>query len=420
MSENVLSSGWRFSIPMPLQIVVDDVGWWSGSDDSEKGGPGRTGIARDHVLADYEALAALGRELGMRPQAAFVISEWDRENILRGIPTSTWMGEEWNNARWVGPWLDEAAEILRRNRDHIEMTVHGVGHEYWEDGGFTYSEFHLKGGFMRPKSEVIRHLEAFGEILEQNGLGPFPESFVPPSFIHSFGNGSEGIQEILKDFGIKFVSTTFHNLRRLGPAQNKRIAVECGVMLVDRGSVGIPWYEIESELRPVSGQPIYGVHWPNFLHTEPERNLEVVGRWVDGLLPYDHRLDTMLAPDTATCWTQFAHEALATMRPIEGGVEIDLARLRSMPESPIGHTFTVKVEAPRDVTWFVGGGTVASDPTPLEVPGGTGNDASTPKRGENLSEAHETAAEWDAVGGNHVIEIEAVGQRVVVRGRRGH
>jgi hypothetical protein len=78
-------------IPMPVQVVIDDVGWWSGEDGSKRQEPYRTGINRNHVPADYQAIANLGRTLGIRPQAAFILCEWDKENILRQLPTSTWM-----------------------------------------------------------------------------------------------------------------------------------------------------------------------------------------------------------------------------------------------------------------------------------------------------------------------------------------
>ncbi len=360
MADILVRDNWRFAIPMPLQIVIDDVGWWSGMNDSEAGGPYRSGIGRDHVPSDYEAIAVLGRKLGMRPQAAFVACEWDRENILQEIPTATWMGTEWDNSRWVGPWLDEAAEVLRENRNHVELVAHGVGHEYWEDGGFTRAEFHLKGGVMRDPQEVRRHLEAFGRILEQHDLGPFPESFVPPAFIHSFGNGEDGIQAILRDFGVRYVSTHIQTAKQFAPPQNQRLAVECGVLLVDRGNVGIPWYESDSEPRWVTGQPIYGIHWPNILHADPTRNLETVDRWVEALSPYGNLLDGMLAPDTGACWTQFAYQTLSEMEAGERGVEIDISSVRVLPSAPIGETFTVKAEAPESISWIMKGGSLVS------------------------------------------------------------
>ena len=115
------NDGITVMIPMPIQIVIDDVGWWSGEDGSGRQEPYRTGINRNHVPADYRAIADLGKKLGVRPQAATILCEWDRENILRNVPTSTWMREKWDNTKWVGPWLDEAAEIIRNNQKHYSF-----------------------------------------------------------------------------------------------------------------------------------------------------------------------------------------------------------------------------------------------------------------------------------------------------------
>ena len=40
-------------IPKPIQVVIDDVGWWSGKDGSKYQEPYRTGINRNHVLPDF-------------------------------------------------------------------------------------------------------------------------------------------------------------------------------------------------------------------------------------------------------------------------------------------------------------------------------------------------------------------------------
>lgn len=174
-------------LPMPLQVVIDDVGWWSGEDGSKRQEPYRTGINRNHVPADYQAIADLGRALGIRPQAAFILCEWDKENILRRVPTSTWLGDKWDNSRWVGSWLEEAAEIIRNNRNHFELTLHGIGHEYWEGGTFTRAEWTDSKGQMRPQEQVELHLDYYGKLMDQHALGSFPKSFVPAAFRHSFG-----------------------------------------------------------------------------------------------------------------------------------------------------------------------------------------------------------------------------------------
>ena len=155
------------SIPVPIQVVIDDVGWWSGKDGSLQQEPFRTGINRHHTLADYEAIIELGRTLGIRPQAAMVLCEWDRENILRELPESTWMGKKWDNSNWIGPWLDEAADLIQNNHDHFEFTVHGLGHEYWSSGKLARAEWSTEDGTMRPVNHVNKHLDYFEKIVEQ-------------------------------------------------------------------------------------------------------------------------------------------------------------------------------------------------------------------------------------------------------------
>ncbi len=81
----------RLSIPMPLLVTIDDTGWWLGQDGSAKGQPFRTGMPRVHGPGDYTALIALGRSLDMKIPAGFVLCEWDRTQLLREVPSATWM-----------------------------------------------------------------------------------------------------------------------------------------------------------------------------------------------------------------------------------------------------------------------------------------------------------------------------------------
>lgn len=80
------------TIPMPLFVIIEDVGWWSGTDGSARNQPFRTAMGRRHVPEDDEAIAALGRALGIRPLAARVRCEWDRENILAELLASSESG----------------------------------------------------------------------------------------------------------------------------------------------------------------------------------------------------------------------------------------------------------------------------------------------------------------------------------------
>ena len=333
------------AIPMPIQVVIDDVGWWSGADGHERGEPYRTGIARDHVPADYEAIAALGKALGMRPQAAMVLCEWDRENVLRQAPSCTWMGGEWDNRRWVGPWLEEAADVIRRNHAHIEVTLHGVGHEYWIDGRMERAEWHDPEGRMRPKDEVLRHLEMYARILEQHGLGPFPESFAPAAFLHRFGDNEGGLAAILRDGGIRNISTPFSTMYRSRPPEHGCFGIDAGLITVDRGHDLCRWHEIAPAPQGTLAGPVCGMHWPNLLHPDPQRNHEVVDRWVALLRPCGGRCDSMLAPDTRTFCTQLAYHRCAGLEVTENVIHLQLAAMDGIPAPYRDGPFAVRIQA---------------------------------------------------------------------------
>lgn len=310
-------------IPMPLQIVIDDVGWWCGRNDgasADSTGPFRTGMGRDHVPEDYQALVSLGKALGMRPQAAMVLCEWDRTNLLRRVPSSTWMGEHWENRSWVGPRLDEAAEILNEGRDHLEVTLHGIGHEYWENGRRSRAEWHDKRGHMRPREAVEAHLDAYFELLEQNGICGNIHSFVPCAFLHALGDGDEGFAEILKKRGIRYISTPFVRMRKAKEPEDRWFGIDHGIITVDRGDAGIRWDRVAAE-PPTSEsgeinlplQPILGLHWPNILHPDPARNEEVVEQWISAIASIGELPHRVLSADTPSCWTQLAYHRMTEL-----------------------------------------------------------------------------------------------------------
>jgi hypothetical protein len=333
-----IEKGIKLFIPVPVQVVIDDVGWWSGEDGSRKQEPYRTGINRRHFPSDYQAIADLGRELGIRPQAAIILCEWDKENILRHLPTSTWMGDKWDNSKWVGPWLDEAAEIIRRNKAHLELTLHGIGHEYWENGTFTRAEWTDSKGHMRPADQVGLHLDYFEKLMNQHNLGTFPKSFVPAAFRHSFGP-TEGnivsLAEILKKRGVTYINTPFSSIYNKERIQYKLFGFDSGVMTVDRGRDEFSWTSFPGNpVRELKG-PTCGMHWPNLLHPDPARNYEVVEKWINFLRPYNDRPDMLLAPDSEFFQHQLAHSAATKTTVIRNVIDIDFKETDKFPE-PFG------------------------------------------------------------------------------------
>jgi hypothetical protein len=335
-------------IPRPIQVVIDDVGWWSGRDGSKLGEPFRTGIDRNHVVADYQAIVDLGKTLGIRPQAAMVLCEWDRENILRDLPESTWMGRKWDNSGWVGPWLDQAADLIRQNTEYVELSLHGIGHEYWTDGKMSRAEWATADGTMRPVEQILRHLEYFEKIMQQNNLGSFPVSFVPAAFNHGFGRTGDhpvSLAGLLKERGIEYINTPFRRMQHADAIGHGFFGIDAGVLTVDRGRDLLPWDAIgtlpDGELKG----PTCGMHWPNILHPDPVRNSKIVAGWVAFLKPYDDRFDTMLAKDSVQFQQQLVHHACTDLKVNAEEIELDFAQSDEIGHESGRKDLTVKIRS---------------------------------------------------------------------------
>lgn len=342
------------TIPMPIQIVIDDVGWWSGEDGNEHQQPYRTGIGRNHVPADYRAIVDLGLKLGVRPQAATILCEWDRKNILRDVPTITWMREKWDNSKWVGPWLDEAADIIRNNQKHYELTIHGVGHEYWQDENMTRAEWADSSGQMRPLDQVELHLDYFEKLLDQNQLGAFPTSFVPTAFLHGFGLTGEhkiSMAGVLKKRGVAYINTPFSNMYNAEGAQFRSFGIDSGVMTVDRGEDLLDWDVFGGKPSGVVTGPTCGLHWPNLLNADPSRNSEIVDDWVKLLKPYNDKPETLLAKNSSVFRNQLVHHVCTKVQIREDKIDIDFLETNKLNEQLGDNQLTIKIESERKLTF---------------------------------------------------------------------
>ena len=354
VKRSVLNAEMRVFIPMPIQIVIDDVGWWSGEDGHESQKPYRSGIGRNHVPADYQAIVDLGKRLGVRPQAATILCEWDRKNMLRDVPTITWMREKWDNRKWVGPWLDEAADIINSNQKHYELTLHGVGHEYWADENMTRAEWADSSGTMRPLDQVELHLDCFEKLLDQNQLGPFPTSFVPTAFLHGFGlTGGHKISmaEVLKKRGIGYINTPFANMHNAEGAQFDLFGIDSGVITVDRGEDLLDWNDVGKKPSGTLTGPTCGLHWPNLLHEDPLRNSEIVDAWVNLLKPYNDKPETLLAENSASFRNQLVHHVCTKVQVRDDKIDLDFLETNKLNNQLSNGQLTLKIESERKLTF---------------------------------------------------------------------
>jgi len=341
-------------IPMPIQVVIDDVGWWSGQDGSKQQEPYRTGIGRNHVPADYEAIAELGRLLSIRPQAAMVLCEWDKNNVLRKLPSSTWMGKNWNNSKNIGPWLEEAADIIRNNSKYFEFTLHGIGHEYWTDNNLTRAEWADENGTMRPLDEVEKHLDFFDIIMRQHQLGSFPVSFVPTAFNHGFGSTPAhhiSMAEVLRKRGITYINTPFSQMYNSEAVDHVVFGFDAEVMTVDRGQDLLDWNITgEAPVGKLQG-PTCGMHWANLIHPDPLRNSEIVNEWAKLLATYNEKPDTMLASDSISFQNQLAHQKCTLVKLTGKIIELDFKKTDALPNNIVNNELTLKVTSLKAISF---------------------------------------------------------------------
>ncbi len=321
-------------LPMPIFPVIEDVGWWQGEDGSAAQQPYRNAFPRRHCLADYQALVRLADGLGVRIGLGMVLGEWDRNDSLRVVMGATWMGNHWNNQKNQGPWLEEAAEYLRHQRGSLELGFHALCHEFWHEGKMERSEFHDCQGKMRARQVIAAHLEAFGNILEQNGFAEFPRLFFPPALNHSFGNDKESMQAILHEYGIRYVITRFSRARRFAPPLHEKITWECGVGLLERGLAPVPWNVSASLPDWDFSGPILPLHWGNLLHPDPARSSDIVDGWAEMLLAETADPERILAENFDTCWRQAAIFYLGRLSYDGEAIVVDLQPLpQDMPNS---------------------------------------------------------------------------------------
>ncbi|HHW09110.1 MAG TPA: hypothetical protein GXX29_03955 [Firmicutes bacterium] len=312
----------KIAIPTAVQLVIDDVGWREGWSLAESGGPFRAGVNRLMGPADYYAITELGERLGMRPQAAMVLCEWDKTNICATCPTSTAAGAAWDNSSRIGSWSDEAAAIFRQRAPYIELTMHGVGHEHWENGERIRAEWYSARHNRRwPRPVLEKHIEVFQAILDQYDLGPAaghrpPVSAVPCAFNYYFdAEDPDSTGALFRQAGVEFVSTPFRGgFHHFSPLAAPDGGFEHGLLVIDRGRNGVPWDSWSTVPEQPERGPICGIHWPNLLAEDPSRHHEVLEKWVHYLSNTAASGAQMLAADTRECFTQWVFSRFVTLR----------------------------------------------------------------------------------------------------------
>lgn len=327
-------------IPPPLLLVIEDVGWWSGYSRPEMNQPFRTGMERMHCPEDYAAIIRLAKALKTQIVAGFALCEWDRTGLLAELPSSTWLGLKWKGCRDGIGFQDQVVSILNEKHQYVNIAMHGLGHECWVGGAASRSEFHDENGVMRDKDQVTKHISMFEKLLRKTGINaPFPQIFIPPALKHSFGNGEQGFQKILADFGINYVITVFEKAKRFAQPMYEHVTKECGVTLIERGIAPVSWDNVSANPVFSFTHPVIPLHWANILHQIPKQNEDVVDRWAEFLASGALHNGYVFFPDALTALSQIIFYQLTRIEHIQGGVVLNISDVRRVLPKQISCEF---------------------------------------------------------------------------------
>lgn len=354
----------RFVIPNALQIVVDDLGWMNSKDDRENKGPSRTAMPRKHCAEDYAAINELGKKLGMRINCAFVIGEWDPDNRLKCLPNFSKYGENWDNAKYLD--REELKKIIDvvNDSDYIDVSVHGLMHGYydyandnWDASDFFYEKNRVK--YMVPENELRARLDAFFELLKYHGVKKEIDSYVPSSALYIF----DSMSKILPEYGIKYIIQPFV-CTDFGEEKPFLVTTENGIITTDRFNfiedAGyekfrvdiLPWDQCESDFLALpKAICMVGSHWPNYLHRDPKRNMELVARNAEYFKSCADVFGSMMSKDLAFYSTQALYKRFAKTEEKDGVFTIDVC---DVPK-PIGNLGKFYVSAKQPVKKCTGG-----------------------------------------------------------------
>lgn len=334
----------KIVIPEALQIVIDDLGWFCGDDDRKRGGSSRTGMPRRHGHLDYACINELGRAIGQKIFCAFVLGEWDPDNRLRKIPHLSKHGEKWDNASYVNKTeMQKVVDVVNAS-EYIDLALHGVYHGYYMEGVDNHdtSDYYYRKNkimYMVEENEIRARLDEFFGLLEYYGINKSVTGMVPPSGAYRV----DELSHILRDYGIKYTSTPF---RFLKDEKYDYIYVEdSGVIAIDRPSDSLEWNKFNADYDSLPEKcGHYGAHWPNFLHIDPEKNMEIVNKAADYFKRCSENIGCIISKDMRFAVTQSLYYKYAEIENVDGVVSVNVEKVPEHNE--INGVFYINSEQP--------------------------------------------------------------------------
>ena len=295
----------NITIPVAIQIGLDDVAWDLGNDMRLTGGQSRTGIPRYHTIEDYEAVEALGEAFNQKILCHICMMDWDKNNLLRGQKGITHNPDGWDRAGEIDIKKMEGFAAFMKNSKYMELALHGVSHGAYTDEGKRIHEseffrakelYGLDRSLPLEKWDFDRRMTLFFEIYNSWDFGQKIRTFDAPG--GTCGTATEDLRPLakwLKEWGIEYWFDSFCDLQ--------------------------PPFHTEGEPKMAG----HGYHWPNILRYNPKKNPESVALWIEFYKRESEKFGTMMSRDIAFATAQGFYHFFAKVETAEGGYKIDLS-----------------------------------------------------------------------------------------------
>ena len=348
----------KIKIPVALQLIVDDVGWHNGEDERPRGGSARSGLPRMHQPEDYRALNAIGEGLNMKIVCSLVLGDWDKDNLLRGVPHVTNDPEGWDRASAID--MDYAKRCFEAldGAEYLDYAIHGLMHGYFVGNkllaGTQYypcrydeeKQCYTTERTPLPEEEFENQVRLFLEIYKSWGFTKKIENFVSTSGTVGTYEDNRGFAAILQKYGVKYWSNSW------AAEKTEKVAVKEGVICLKEFGI-MPWnaYDVDPEYLELAikeDEPLpalgYGVHWTNFLRYNYQKNMERVPAWIDYFKRQAECFGVMLSRDNGFAASQALYYRFAQMEMGDGKCTIDLEQVDAQKTAGLTNQFYISLK----------------------------------------------------------------------------
>ncbi len=354
----------KIKIPVALQLVMDDMGWFYGANDLKNGGPARTGICRNHALEDYLVLNEIGKRLNMHFLCGFTIGEWDKDNVLRGMKHATRDEDNWDRKSTIDMALAEKFKEAIESSEYIDIAFHGLMHGYWVDGENygnprEFYSYDLPEGATERRVDypvvpvsaeyVDEHLDAWFKIYNGWGFTKKVETIISPASLYKDKEYPDAYARKAKKYGIKY-------WKNLWAEHDCLTEIFEGLIFINAHQDIVDWCEMDVEPDTLADLPLFqeegrpfayavmGSHWANFLRLDPKDNLKYVDKWVNYFKKQGSRFGVMLSRNIAFAASQAQYCAHTKTDFKENTLTLDISAVDKQGAIELSDEFYISIE----------------------------------------------------------------------------